>query len=353
MSKISLSSLFGKQSPNKQDTPQTPVITPPSTDPDAVQDTIQSSWKYICEICPKWGELSDFNIIDVLHNSPQKLADHVKDNHPSEWPFQLTITKSKNHAKKWKTAQVKIVIDTYLQVRAKQNVGRRLLITKRKTNEPLYKNIINDARWVYCSKHPDTSMFAHIKALNAAAIKVGRSCSSVRDVLNGTLGLDTKGMAKHQSILIYHPGGKGHPCKLTIHGLKQVKQIRDKQGYIGSGGIEGLDEMSSNTVQKTEKIDSVIKDPIVEQPQDTNNLVKKDESYDILSTWTNLNNDMVRHIVELRQQVTNSKNHDQNRIDKEDDFLKEMEAKDSAIVAKDKIIESQKQHIAQLTINGM
>ena len=30
-----------------------------------------------------------------------------------------------------------------------------------------------------------------------------------------------------------------------------------------------------------------------------------------------------------------------------------MEAKDSAIVAKDKIIESQKQHIAQLTINGM
>ena len=272
MSKIPFLNSFGKKSstnrnPTIVDTVvsellETPSVDTPSTPaaPIGVQKTARSSGKFICEACP-----SD---VAKSHGSPTTLAYHVQDNHPSEWPFQLIIPKSKNYAKKWKPGQIKTAVDTYLQVRATQNVGRHF-VAPRVTNQSGELRV-RHAFWVDCSEYPDSSNFSHIKALNAASMAVGRNTKSVRDVLNGTLGI-THGEVKHQSVLVRQLGGIGPQCELTTYGLKRIKQIRDKCGYVGSGGIEGL-ELSlapTTTVPKPKQSDSVVGDPAVMQPRET------------------------------------------------------------------------------------
>jgi len=355
MSKIPFSNLFGKKSSNKQDgsivdvivsellqdPPQAPVASSPVA-PIGVQNAVRSSRKYICESCPK--------DLAKSHGSVTTLMYHVKNEHPSQWPLQLLIPKSKTHAKKWKVGQVKTVLDTYLQLRATQNVGRHFVVRRVKKSR--------DAYWVDCSEQPETSNLSHIKAMNAASVAVGRNTKSVRDILNATLAV-TKGMVKHQPILVRQLGGKGPQCELTAYGLKRIKQIRDKCGYVGSGGIEGLEKLSTKTVQNLPQSDSIIEtdsivgDPAVMQPREiqeteVDNLVWKAEPSNIVSTWAGLTQGVLKYVSDLQQQVSDLKNQDRNRIDQEDTSIKEMEGKDRTIAEKDAVINSQKKHIIML-----
>ena len=371
MSKIPFFNSFGKKSSTNQNPTivdtvvskllETPSVDTPSTPaaPIGVQKTARSSGKFICEACPP----------DVAksHGSPTTLAYHVQDNHPSEWPFQLIIPKSKNYAKKWKPGQIKTAVDTYLQVRATQNVGRHFVAPRIPNKSGELR--VRHAFWVDCSEHPDSSNFSHIKALNAASMAVGRNTKSVRDVLNGTLGI-TQGEVKHQSVLVRQIGGIGPQCELTTYGLKRIKQIRDKCGYVGFGGIEGLESLrrsaviqthielvSDDVVQQPKQSDPVVGDPAVMQPRETqetevDNLVWNTEPSNIVSTWAGLTEGVLKYVSELQQQVSDLTNRDQNRIDKEDDFLKEMESKDNTITHKDEIIASQKEQIVGLNKNG-
>ena len=355
MSKIPFSNPFGKKASNKQDvigaivsellpdSPQTSVTPPPAAPIGVhVRDTVRPSRKYICESCSQ--------DLGKLHGSATALMDHVKNEHPSQWPLQLIIPKSKTYAKKWKAGQVKTVMDTYLQLRATQNVGRHFVVRRIKKSR--------DAYWVDSSEQPETSNLSHIKALNAASVAVGRNTKSVRDVLNATLAM-TKGEIKHQPILVRQPGGKGPQCELTTYGLKRIKQIRDKCGYAGLGGIEGLEEFSTKTVQNTPQSDSIVEtdsivgDPAVMQPRETqepetDNLVWKSEPSNIVSTWAGLTKGILKYVSDLQQEVSDLKNQQRNRIDQEDTFIKEMEGKDQTIAEKQSIIDSQKKHIVQL-----
>jgi len=335
------------------DTPSDPVA------PIGVQKTARSSGKFICEACP-----SD---VAKSHGSPTTLAYHVQDNHPSEWPFQLIIPKSKNYAKKWKPGQIKTVVDTYLQIRATQNVGRHFVA--RRIPNPSFELRVRDAFWVDCSEYPDSSNFSHIKALNAASMAVGRNTKSVRDILNGTLGI-THGEVKHQSVLVRQLGGIGPQCELTTYGLKRIKQIRDKCGYVGFGGIEGLESLrrsaviqthielvSDDVVQQPKQSDPVVGDPAVMQPRETqetevDNLVWNTEPSNIVSTWAGLTEGVLKYVSELQQQVSDLKNRDQNRVDQEESFIKEMETKNHTITQKDEIIASQKEQIVKLNKIG-
>jgi len=355
MSKISFSNPFGRKSSNKQDDsivdavvsellqdpPQAPVAPSPVA-PIGVQNAVRSSRKYICESCPK----------DLAKSLPSVtiLMDHVKDEHPEQWPLQLLIPKSKTYAKKWKAGQVKTVLDTYLQLRATQNVGRHFVVRRIKKSR--------DAYWVDSSEQPETSNLSHIKAMNAASVSVGRNTKSVRDVLNATLAV-TKGMVKHQPILVRQLGGKGPQCELTAYGLKRIKQIRDKCGYIGSGGIEGLEKLSTKTVQNPPQsdfiieTDSIVGDPAVMQPPETqetevDSLVWKAEPSNIVSTWAGLTQGILKYVSDLQQQVSDLTNQNRNRIDQEDTFIKEMEGKDRTIAEKQLVIDSQKTHIIHL-----
>ena len=261
MSKFSFANPFGRKESNTiestivaellEGASTSPVITTPAPTSKVYPR------KYICEVCPPDTAKS--------HGSPKTLANHVKDIHPSEWPYQLIIPKSKNHAKKWKVGQVKTVMDTYLQQRATQNVGRHFVVNRKKHSF--------DAYWVNASVESETSIFAHIKALNAASVAVGRNTKSVRDVLNATLAV-TNGAVKHQPILVRQPGGKGPQCALTEYGLKRIKQIRDKCGYTGSGGIEELANLLSvvNTTSqsKVSTHEPVVGDPAVMKPRNEN-----------------------------------------------------------------------------------
>lgn len=316
------------------------------------KDSVHSAKKFICEACP----------VDVAksHGSPTTLAYHVKEHHPAEWPFQLIIPKSKNHAKKWKPGQIKTVMDTYLQQRATQNVGRHFIANRIRLASGELR--VRNAYWVNCSEHPDTSNYSHIKALNAASVAVGRNSKSVRDVLNGTLGR-TQGLVKHQAILVRQLGGIGPQCELTAYGLKRIKQIRDKCGYVGLGGIEGLESLRQSTVTQThielvsddvvqqpKQSDPVVGDPAVMKPLETqetevDGLVWKSEPSNIVSTWAGLTNGVLKYVSELQQQVSDLKNRDQNRGDLEDTYNKE-------IAQKDKIIMAQKEHIVELNKNG-
>jgi len=356
MSKISFFKPFGKKAsstqdsniidavvPELQDPPKTTSQTSVTTFPAAPINTpnaTHSPRKYICEVCPKDTTKS--------YGSPMNLVNHIKDNHPSEYQFQLTIPISKNYGKKWKVGQVKTVIETYLQLRATQNVGRRFII-RRTTGKN--KEMFFDAYWVNCSEQPDTSNFSHVKAMNAAAMAVGRNTKSVRDVLNGT-SPQVHGVVKHQPVLVRQLGGIGSQCELTPYGLKRIKQIRDKCGYVGSGGIKGLELplTPTTTVQKPKQSDTVVGDPSVMQPRKTqetevNDLVWKDEPSNIVSTWAGLTEGVLKYIAKLEQQNSDLKNQDQNRIDKEDTFIKEMEDKDQTISEKNAIIESQKKYL--------
>jgi len=356
MPKIPFSNPFGKKAANKQsnsivatvvsellqDPPQTPVATPPVA-PIVVQHSVRSSRKYLCESCP--GDLAK------SYGSAIALMDHVKNEHPSQWPVQLLIPRSKTYAKKWKVGQVKTVMDTYLQLRATQNVGRHFVIRRTKKSR--------DAYWIDCSEQPETSSLSHIKALNAASVAVGRSAKSVREILNADLAV-TNGSVKHQPILVRQPGGKGPQCELTSYGLKRIKQIRDKCGYTGFGGIEGLKElqstkliMSNANIQESKQSDPVMGDPAVIKPQETEetevtNLVWKDEPSNIVSTWAGLTQGVLKYVSELQQQVSDLKNQDQNRINQDDTFIKEMEVKDRTIAEKDSVILGQKEHIVEL-----
>jgi len=352
MSKIAFSNPFGKRFSNKQDAtivdkvvsellPDSPISPAPAA-PIGVQNAVRSSRKYFCEACHQ--DLAKF------HGSATTLMNHVQNEHPSQWPLQLTIPKSKTYAKKWKVGQVKTLVNTYLQLRATQNVGRHFVIRRIK------KSL--DAYWVACSEQPETSNLSHIKAMNAASVAVGRNTKSVRDVLNATLAM-TKGVAKHQPVLMRHPGGEGSRCELTAYGLKRIKQIRDKCGYIGSGGIEGLEKLTTKTVQNPPQSDSIIEtdsivgDPAVMQPRETqetevDNLVWKAEPSNIVSTWAGLTQGILKYVSDLQQQVSDLKNQDLNRIDQEDTLIKEMESKDRTIAEKDSVIDSQKKHIIQL-----
>jgi len=369
MSKILFSNLFGKKSSRNQKlttadtvvsvlqnssatTSQTSVTTPTATSID-VQNTVRSFQKYVCEVCTKWGSTDTKKL-----GSASNLMTHVKNEHPSQWPFQLIIPTSNNHRKKWTPKHIKTVINTYLQLRATQNVGRHFVIRHK-----IDKTIL-DAYWVDCATQPDTSNSSHIKAMNAAAMAVGRNSKSVREVLNGKLGA-THGVTNHSPILVQQPSGKGPQCELTIYGLKRIKQIRDKSGYVGFGGIEGLESLrrsaviqthielvSDDVVQQPKQSDSVVGDSAVMRPQEqepeADNLVWKDESSNIISTWTDLTEGVLKYIANLQQQVSDLTNHDQNRIDQEDTFIKEMEGKDQTIAEKDSKITSQKECIIEL-----
>ena len=347
MSKFSFTNPFGRKVSNTiestivaellEGTSPSSVATPPAPDtPTTVRSSTQK-WDgqtYVCEVCPSDTAKS--------HGSPKTLAKHVQENHPSEWPYQLIIPKSKNHAKKWKAGQVKTVVDTYLQVRATQNVGRHFIV-----NRAINATV---AYWIDSSIQSETSNLAHIKALNAASMAVGRNTKSSRDVLNATLAV-TKGVVKHQPILVRQPGGKGPQCALTEYGLKRIKQIRDRCGYTGSGGIEELTNLLSvvNTPpqSKVSTHEPVVGDPAVMKPRNGNEDKElltevnphswNDAPSNIVSTWAGLTEGVLKYVADLQQQVSDFKNMDAL-----------VEAKNKTISQKDEIIASQKQRIVEL-----
>jgi len=354
MPRISFSNFLNKLSPNKQDTSivntvasklsqktaSNPVVVPSPTTPIDAQHEQVPRRRYICEVCTKNTEASN------IYGSPKLLANHVRDNHPSEWPWQIDVPKSRNHGKQWRPSHVKTVMDVYLQIRATQDVGRRFLVTQ----TPY------DARWVNCWESPESSKNIHIRALNAAAVTVGRSIKSVREVLNATLPTLRKKVPQ-QGILV-----EGS-FDLTAYGLARINRIRDKKGLPRLGvPVLLLPNVKSNKVLQRYYAKN---NPTVEvQPdttsehlthEDTNNTVETDDYQGIVSTWSNLYDRLnafiatqQQQVVDLQKQVVDFQNQDQNRIDQEESFLKEMEGQSHTIIEKDKVIASQKKRIEQL-----
>lgn len=345
MSKIRFSTLLNKLSPSKQsttivntvvsklrqDTPN-PVVAPSPAAPIDAQHEQVPRRRYICEVCTKDTEASN------VHGSPKSLSDHVRDNHPSEWPFQIDVPKSRNHGKHWKPSHVKTVMDTYLQIRATQDVGRRFLVTK----TPY------DARWVNCWDSPESSKNAHIRALNAAAVSVGRNTKSAREVLNATLPMVDKTVPQ-QPILV-----ERSQSELTAYGLTRVKRIRDKKGLPGLG-VPALAQLNYRNKKDATVVvqPNNTSEPLIHE--NTNNTVETDEYQGIVATWSNLHDrlnalvaGLQQQVVDLQKQVVDFQNQDQNRIDQEESFLKEMEGQSHTIIEKDKVIASQKKRIEQL-----
>ena len=230
----------------------------------------------------------------------EKFEQHIKNTHPEYWNRLLEpTTLSKHHNKGYTSKQLEEIKDAYLYIRATPDFGLKFVVTN--------SGVVWSDRSTLPVNEIEKETHTHVRGLNYAVKKSGRTSKAVRSVLNGVHGVGGQALMRHRFAgnraddeFANEDWNNGQPIisRLTVEALAEVKDYRLQLQLTGNAGISQLANQLEPTTPLFTEDDSIPEAPVIDEEID-------EEIEETVENWVDTDDRFTHSTVHTEDELVN------------------------------------------------